>query len=209
MYEPGPRSVSKSGSVAASPKKSGLTVERIGDLFDHAAVDVVFAEARVATLCMRQRPGSATEMRSARLDRAQAVAPSSSNSDTPPNGLVDLARLHPQDEIAVLHPRAARAREAHVRQLAGGLLALGELRQRRRHVLADPVHREGQREPRRGPPARRCATPRRPRPASPPARCPPRDCRDPSARRSARRWAELEACCGRLSSVKRNASPAP
>ena len=82
-------------------------------------------------------------MRSARWIECKRLGPFEFEQRHAAERLIDFARLHPQDEIAVLDPRAARAGETDVRQLAGGFLALGELRQRRRDIFADAVHDQG------------------------------------------------------------------
>ena len=68
--------------------------------------------------------------------------------------LAGLAR-HIQDQVAIAHPRAASAAEAHVGKFAEGLLLLRNLLQRRRQELAehhfenDQQHRRDRCRPRR------------------------------------------------------------
>ena len=64
----------------------------------------------VATLCRLQRPGIGDRNPLGALDRAQLGRPIELEQRHPAEGAVDLAGLHPQDEVAVLDPGAARCR---------------------------------------------------------------------------------------------------
>src|SRR5882757_3005059 len=117
-----------------------------GQFADSVARDLVPVEPRGRHVVQAPSPWISHRYPGGSLDRAQARRPVQFEYGHPAEYPVYLARLHPQDSIAVLDPCAAGTGETDIGQFADGLFALRKLPHRWRSVFADAEHDQGEGE---------------------------------------------------------------